>query len=138
MPPPTVFARAVIVAGVLSGIPSTLQAVITHRSVLASTRAAGTLLGRPTVPRGLVAHAVVSAWWTGVLATVLPRSRTAAWGAVAGLGIGLVDLGVVARRRFPAIADLPRWPQLADHVGFGALVGAMLGKGRFAADGARR
>ena len=130
MPSPIAVARAAVVAGVFSGIPSTMHAVGAERPVLASTRAAGTMLGRPTVLRGLVAHAVVSAWWTGVLAAVLPRSGRAAWGALAGLGIGLVDLGVIARRRFPAIASLPRWPQLADHVAFGALVGATLGSGR--------
>jgi hypothetical protein len=32
----------------------------------------------------------------------------------------------IARRRFPAIDALPRGPQLADHVAFGALVGATL------------
>jgi hypothetical protein len=122
----------------LSGVPSTLHAVLTHCPVLGSTRAAGSMLGRSTVLRGVVVHAVLSAWWTGVLAVVLPRSRRAAWGAAAGLGIGLLDLGVVARRRFPTIAALPRRPQLADHVAFGALVGAVLGSERNAADGARR
>ena len=60
-----------------------------------------------------------------VLSLVLPDRRTAMWGAIGGLGIGLLDLRI-ARRRFPAIDALPRWPQLADHVAFGALVGAAL------------
>ena len=117
--------RAALVAGVLSGVPSTVHAVVTRRSVLASTRAAGTLLGRATVARGVLAHVGVTCAWTTVLWLVLPDRRTAMWGAIGGLGIGLLDLGI-ARRRFPAIAALPRWPQLADHVAFGALVGATL------------
>ncbi len=109
----------------LSGVPSTVHAVVTGRSVLASTRAAGTLLGRATVPRGILAHVVITCGWTTVLSLVLPARRPAVWGAVAGLGIGVLDLGI-ARRRFPAIAALPRVPQLADHVAFGVLAGAVL------------
>jgi hypothetical protein len=60
--------------------------------------------------------------WTTVLVVALPRRRTVAWGAAAGLAIGVADLAV-ADRRFPAIAALPRLPQLADHLTFGALVG---------------
>ena len=80
------------------------------------------------MPRGLVAHTALTVWWTTVLATALPRRRTVAWGAVGGLAIGVVDLGI-ARRRFPAIAALPTVPQLLDHVAFGALVGAVLRAG---------
>ena len=60
--------------------------------------------------------------WATVLVVALPRRRTVAWGAAAGLAIGVADLAV-ADRRFPAIAVLPRLPQLADHLAFGALVG---------------
>lgn len=93
--------------------------------MLDSTRAAGTLIGRATVTRGIVAHVVITCGWTTVLSLVLPARRPAAWGAVAGLAIGVLDLGI-ARRRFPAIAGLPRAPQLADHVAFGVLAGAVL------------
>ena len=60
-----------------------------------------------------------------MLSLVLPARRAAAWGAVAGLGIGVLDLGI-AHRRFPAIAGLPTAPQLADHVAFGVFAGAVL------------
>jgi len=63
--------------------------------------------------------------WTTLLAAVLPFRRTAAAGALAGLGIAVLDLGV-AQRRFPAIAALPRMPQVLDHIAFGALVGVVL------------
>ena len=122
-------ARAALVAGVCSGAPSTVHALLTRRPLLASTRAAGTLLGRASVPRGALAHAVITCGWTAVLGMALPRRRSAAWGALAGLGIGVLDLGI-ARLRFPAIDALPTGPQLADHVAFGALVGLVTGRGR--------
>ena len=67
----------------------------------------------------------MSVAWTTLLTAVLPRRRTAAAGALAGLGIAVLDLGV-AQRRFPAIAALPRVPQVLDHIAFGALVGVVL------------
>ena len=115
--------RAAALAGVLSGAPSTLHAAITGRDVLASVRAAGTLLGRPTVARGVLAHAAITVLWTGVIAAVPAARRNVATGAVAGVIIGAADLAI-ARRRFPAIAALPTVPQLLDHVAFGALVAA--------------
>ena len=114
-----------LLAGVLSGVPSTIHAASDRRSVLAATRAAGTLLGRSGVGRGAVVHVAITGWWTAVLAVALPRRRTVAWGAVSGLAIGFLDLAI-ARRRFPAVAALPRRAQLADHVAFGAIVGAVL------------
>jgi hypothetical protein len=116
---------AALVAGLLSGAPSTLHALVTRQPLRATVAAAGELLGRPGVVRGVVAHTVVTIGWTSVLLVVLPRRATIAWGAVAGAAIGLADLAV-ADRRFPAIAALPRLPQLADHVAFGALVGAVV------------
>jgi len=118
-------APAGVAAGVLSGAPSTVHAIATRRPVLASVRAAGTVLGRPTLLRGLVAHVLITCWWTIVLGTLLPRRWTAVWGAAGGLTIGALDLGI-ARRRFPAIAELPTVPQLADHVAFGAIIGLVL------------
>lgn len=123
-------ARAALVAGAVSGAPSTLHAVVTGTPALGATRAAGTLVGRPTVPAGILAHTAVTAWWTTVLAAVLPRRRPVLWGAAAGLGIGVLDLGVLARP-FPAIRALPRGAQLADHVAFGAVVGLVLARGRW-------
>jgi hypothetical protein len=112
-----------LVAGVLSGVPSTAHALATGRPALGATRAAGTLLGRPGVARGLVAHVALTLGWTAVLVTILPQRRAMVRGAAAGLAIGALDLSIAARR-YPAIAALPRLPQLADHVAFGALVAA--------------
>jgi hypothetical protein len=116
---------SVAVAGVVSGLPSTVHSMLTKRPVLAPTRAAGTLLGRSSVPRGLVAHVALSISWGLVLARVLPRGRRARSGLAAGAVIAALDLGIVARR-FPAIRALPQLPQWADHLVFGATVGAVL------------
>ena len=119
------------VAGVLSGAPSTVHAVVTRRSPLDAARAAGTLvLGDDVPPRrlvvaGVAAHGVISLGWGVALAVVLPRRRAVLWGAVAGLAIAGVDLGVLGRR-WPRIRALPPLPQIADHVLYGALVGAVL------------
>jgi hypothetical protein len=121
--------EAALLAGSLSGAPSTVHAVATGRDVLASTRAAGTLLGRPTIARGAVAHAAMTAWWTLVLAAVPWVRRRAGAGAAAGLAIGCLDLAV-ARRRFPRIAALPTGAQLLDHAAFGALVAVGLSRRR--------
>jgi hypothetical protein len=125
--------RAGAVAGVLSGIPSTVHAVATGRSPVESVQAAGTLVVADDAPpsaragAGVVAHGAISLGWGIVLAAVLPRRRTVAWGALAGLVIAGLDLGVLGRRR-PPIRALPLLPQVADHVAFGALVGAVVSR----------
>jgi len=120
--------RAALVAGTAGGLPSTTWTLARRQDVLASTRAAGTLLVPATaaasrqLAAGAVAHAVLSTGWAAVLVAGLPRRGTVVAGAVAGLAIGALDLRL-ARRLAPAIAELPRGPQLADHAAFGALVG---------------
>jgi hypothetical protein len=113
----------------VSGGPSTVHAVITGRGVLDASRAAGTLFPgrqeRPGLVAGGIVHAVVSAFWGGLLGLALPRRHTVAWGALAGLGIAAISLGTVGRRR-PAIAALPQLPQWLDNVAFGAVVGWLL------------
>ncbi|MEU4523563.1 hypothetical protein AB0F52_33220 [Amycolatopsis sp. NPDC024027] len=123
-------ARAGAVAAVVSGIPSTAHAVLTGGDILAATRAAGTLLPgrrtRPGVAAGLIAHVIVSAAWTGVLAAIARHHRLGAGGgALAGLAIAALDLGIAARA-YPAVRALARGPQILDHLVFGAVVGALL------------
>jgi hypothetical protein len=72
-----------------------------------------------------MAHCVISLGWSAVLVAVLPRRGAVAWGGAAGLAIAALDLGI-ADRAVPAIAALPRWPQVADHIAFGALVGLVV------------
>jgi hypothetical protein len=125
--------RAGALAGVLSGAPSTVYALATGRSPVDALRAAGTLLVADDAPTsaqaaaGVVAHGAISLGWGVVLAVVLPRQRTVAWGALAGLAVAGLDLGVLGRR-WPRIRALPTLPQVADHVTFGALVGAVVSR----------
>jgi hypothetical protein len=117
--------RAGAFAGVVSGTPSTLA----DRAPVATTRAAGTLLGAPTVPRGALAHAALSLGWGVILARLLPRRPPLVAGALAGLAIAAFDLGVVGRR-CPRIRALRAGPQVADHVAYGVSVAWWLRRAR--------
>jgi hypothetical protein len=70
-------------------------------------------------------HITISLGWAVMLTALLPRHRTVLWGAVAGLAIAAVDLGPLARP-WPRIQALPLGPQVADHVAFGAIMGACI------------
>jgi hypothetical protein len=119
------------VAAALSGIPSTVHAVVTGRDPLEATLAAGSvLLPEETRPERLLAvavpvHLALSLSWGVVLARVLPRRPSLVAGAAAGLVIAALDLGVVGRR-FPRVRALPLGGQLADHAAFGAVAAAVL------------
>lgn len=121
--------RAAAWAAALSGAPSTLHALATGRDPLEATAAAGSiLLPREASRTRLVAaavpvHLALSLGWT--LALDRAGVRTARAGALAGLAIAALDLGV-AGRRFPRVRALPLVPQLADHALFGALAARLL------------
>lgn len=135
---------ATAVAALVSGAPSTMHSIATRRPLLDTVRAAATLVprcapanpGRPvgapplslgTLVAGGFAHGAVSLFWGTVLAQVLPPGRRAIWGAAAGAGIHVVDLGLVARLpHLAAMRALPQLPQLGDHIAFGATVGFLL------------
>ena len=125
--------RGAAVASVASGMPSSAYALLHGRDPraqgVAATRAIGTLVwpGEPGLVRGALAHGAISLAIGGVLGVTLPRRRSVAWGALAGLAIGWVNLGVIAPQRYPAIASLPLGPQLADNVAFGAIFAAAAG-----------
>jgi hypothetical protein len=121
--------RAALAAAALSGIPSTAYALATGRDPLEAALAAGSILvpGETRPGRLLAAavpvHLALSLGWT----VVLDRAgvRDARTGAVAGLAIAALDLGVVGRR-LPRLRALPLGPQLADHAAFGAIAGVFL------------
>ena len=125
--------RDAIVAGawaaVLSGAPSTLHAVAAGRDPLEATKAAGSILlpresrTLPLLAAAVPVHVALSLGW----AVVLERSavRGPGRGAVAGLAIAALDLGLVGRR-YPRLRDLPLVPQVADHVAYGVIVGVVL------------
>ncbi|HUQ39607.1 MAG TPA: hypothetical protein VM030_05590 [Acidimicrobiales bacterium] len=122
-------------AAVLSGAPSTAVSMARGENLLDSSAAAGTLLVPISSPRALrlaaggIAHGAISLWWGLVLSRALPRRRTVLWGAVAGLAIAALDLGVIGRR-FPAIRDLDPGPQVADHLAFGIVTAAAVRRSR--------
>lgn len=122
------------VAAVLSGVPSTSWALVRSsprealRAGREATRTIGTLVppGRPGLVRGAAAHLAISLAVAEALGRGLPRERSVRWGALAGLGIGWLNLAVIAPRAFPALAALPLGPQLADNAAFGAVFAAVV------------
>jgi hypothetical protein len=115
----------VLVAGLLSGGPSTAMTLARRENLLDSTRAAGTLLGKRSLVRGGVAHVAITVFWTAVLAVVLPKRRPVLEGVIAGAGIAALDLGIVGRR-FPEIGALDAGPQVLDHLAFGVVASVVL------------
>ena len=126
------------VAALLSGAPSTVHALLTGRDPLAAAQAAGNLLlpanagPRPLLLAGGIAHVAVSLGWGTVLAMAVRRTSLPplAVGLAGGAAIAALDLGLLAHgpigRRWPLIRALPIGPQVADHLAFGAIAGAVL------------
>jgi hypothetical protein len=134
--------RAGAAAALLSGAPSALWALLGGTDPLAPSLAAGRLLLPGTTRRWrlLVAaaggHAALSLGWAQVLAVTPGRqgrsvTHGALWGAAGGLAIAALDLGLahtVDSPRLSGVRGLPVLPQLADHLAFGAVVGAALAR----------
>ena len=122
-------AAAGLIAAVVSGAPSTLHALATGRDPLAATRAAGSILlpserrRAPLLAAATLVHLSLSLFW----ASLLPRRAGPLRGALFGLGIAALDLGVLGRR-FPQIRALPLAPQIADHALFGAVAACVINK----------
>ena len=121
--------KAGLAGAAMSGLPSTVITLARRESLLDGARAAGAiLLPRETRTPVLLAAAVpvhlgLSLGWAAVIAR-LPR-QGAMVGALAGLAIAAVDLGVIGRR-IPAIRALPQKRQWADHVAYGLSVSYLL------------
>jgi hypothetical protein len=124
-----------LVAAVPSAVPSTLHALLTRRRPLEATLAAGSILLpherriRRLLLAAVTVHVSLSVGWGLVLARLLLRRRPILGGAVAGLGIATLDLGIVGRR-FACIRALPLLPQVADHLAYGAAAAAVLDRRR--------
>jgi len=116
-------------------VPSTVWALAHGNDPLEATLAAGSMLLRNEErPARLFAaavpvHLAFSLGWAAVLAHVLPRRHTTPGGALAGLVIAAIDLGL-GRRLFPRLRALPVLPQIADHVAYGMTVGFVLAQQR--------
>jgi hypothetical protein len=123
--------EAGLVAAVVGGAPSTLVTLARGEDVLAAARAAGTLLlprerrALPLLAAAVPVHLALSLGWAVVMERTLPRGREPLTGAVAGLAIAALDLGVIGRR-LPAIRTLPQGRQWAYHAAYGVAVGAVL------------
>src|SRR5919202_1537039 len=100
--------RAGAVAAVASGLPSTAYALASGRDPLEATLAAGSIV-LPNEHRRNV-----------LLAAAVPVHFAISIGWAVAL-----DRGVIGRR-YPRMRALPFVPQLADHVAYGAIVGALL------------
>ena len=120
---------------VVGSVPSTIWALATGGDPLEATVAAGSMLlphehrRAPLVAAAVPVHLAFSFGWAIALAHVLPRRHTAAAGALAGLGIAALDLGI-GRRIFPRVRELPLRPQVADHLAYGLAVGFVLARRR--------
>jgi hypothetical protein len=124
-------AAAWLVATVFSGAPSTLHALATGGNPWEATFAAGRMLVDSASPVVLFAaaaivHPLVSAFWTTVAAFVLPVRRTTLAATGFAAAVGVLDLLFIAPRWFPEVAALAFWPQMADHLMWGACLGGTL------------
>lgn len=122
----TDLARGWLAATLLSGLPSTAWALLAGADLLEPTRAAGSMLlpgeasNAKLIAAAAVVHPVVSTFWALVLWRALPRRATLEWALLAAVLIALLDLKLIAPAFFPGVAALDFWPQLADHLMWGA------------------
>lgn len=119
-------------AALLSGIPSTVYAVLADGDPMEATRAAGAMLISYEasdielfMAAGLV-HVAVTLFWAFILATVLPRRHLVWWCVAAAALIAFLDVKLIARAVFPEVYELDFWPQFADHIAWGAAFGVAL------------
>ena len=128
--------KTTLVAGGLAAlvgvIPSTVYLLVTGGDVFASVNALAAMLSAnelPVLHRVAVAaaiHITLSFFWASMLVALLPR-RAPVFGALAASAIiTILDLKVIAPHYFTDAAALEFLPQLADHLAWGATVGAVL------------
>ena len=135
--------KAALPAALLSGLPSTIHALLRRRDPLEASAAAGSILlpreqRRPALLLAAIpVHVSLSAAWAVLLAATLPRENPLAEGTLAGIAIAAIDLGLVGRR-VPRIAALEPGPQIADHIAFGIIVALTLTYPRSASSTSRR
>lgn len=120
------------VATIFSGLPSTAYALLIGADPLEATMAAGGMLlpmnAQPALlfMAAAVVHGSVSAFWTLVFGALLPRRHVVLWALAGSAAVALLDLRLIAPLVFPSVAALAFWPQFADHLMWGALLGASL------------
>jgi hypothetical protein len=120
-----------VAGAVLSGAPSGVHALVRGANLLDSTAAIASAVLPDALPRpvqvvvGAAAHVGMSLGWAAAMRRVLGPEPAAGAGAVAGLAIAALDLGVIGRR-LPPIRRLPAVPQILDHVAYGVVVAVTL------------
>ncbi len=128
------------VGALLSGAPSTIHALLSRENPLEASLAAGSMVlsdeGHPLALLLAAApvHIALSVGWGVLLSAVLPRQHEMVLGTLAGGAIAALDLGLIGRR-FPRVRALPMWPQVADHLVYGGVVGTVLRRRRAARAG---
>jgi len=121
-----------LVATLLSGLPSTVHALLTGGDPLEATRAAGSMLVAATaatpvlVVAAIIVHCVVSLAWTVVFVLLLPNRHVLPWALMGCSLVAWLDLQLIAPWLFPSVAALAFWPQMADHLMWGACLGGTL------------
>jgi hypothetical protein len=121
-----------LAATAFSGLPSTAYALLIGANPLEAALAAGGMLLPMNAPparlfmAAAVVHCSVSAFWTVVFGALLPRRHVVFWALVGAAAVALLDLWLIAPLLFPSVATLAFWPQFADHLMWGALLGGTL------------
>lgn len=121
------------VAGTASVVPSAVHALASGRPWTLSERAAGNLVLPASTPParlagvGAVVRAAVALNWGVVLSRWLDRRHPIGHGLGAGLTLFGFQYLLIGRQR-ALVRVLPPAPQVADHLVFGAVAGAVLSR----------
>lgn len=121
-----------LAATVFSGIPSTVILTASGQDLWPPVRAVGLILLSSDAPAWMLlaaagfVHCAVSLFWTLVIARLVPPVSAPLYAVGASALIAVVDLRVIAPLLFPEVAALAFWPQFADHLMWGLLVGMTL------------
>jgi len=122
------FIYAALIAGIFSGIPSISYYISTGLDWTHSTKAIGLIFFDTSQSWTLIFgsatlfHFVVSCFWSFILRIFLPKKNQIILAGFAGILIALFDLKIIAPF-IPSLANLDFYPQLADHILWGMIVG---------------
>jgi hypothetical protein len=121
-----------LLATLFSGVPSTVFFLATGQPLWPPVHAVGSMLVSSNAAPWLIflaaaaVHCAVSLFWTIVVVCILPAKHVVLWALGASGLIAVLDLRIIAPLFFPEVARLSFWPQFADHLAWGLLVGMML------------
>ena len=119
-------------ATVFSGAPSTLYFFVTSADLWLPIQAVGTTMlpadssAWSILLAAGVIHCAVSMFWAVIVAGAAPAKHVVAFAMSASALIAVLDLRIIAPALFPDVANLSFWPQFADHLAWGMLLGMTL------------